>query len=93
MKNYVIIITVAFLGLLCLLGCITAHFYRQYELIVKTCNELQEQNDLMNDCPLTFQIFPDELCDGLYELPGFLWIPWLTDDGFSHISSSSGWSM
>lgn len=48
MKNYVIIITVAFLGLLCLLGCITAHFYRQYELIVKTCNELQEQNDLMS---------------------------------------------
>lgn len=48
MKNYVIIITVAFLELLCLLGCITAHFYRQYEVIVKTCNELQEQNDLMS---------------------------------------------
>ena len=38
----------------------------------------------MNDRPLTFQIFPDELCDGLYELPGFLRIPWLTNDGFSH---------
>ena len=40
--------------------------------------------DLMNDRPLTFQVFPDEFRGGLDDLPGFLRIPWLTDDGFFH---------
>ena len=39
---------------------------------------------LMNDRPLTFQVFPDEFRGGLDDLPGFLWIPWLTDDVISH---------
>lgn len=45
MKNYVIMVTLAFLGVLCLIGCITAHFYKQYEEMSKKYEELQEQND------------------------------------------------
>ena len=40
--------------------------------------------DLMNDRPLTFQVFPDEFRGSLDELPGFLWIPWPANNGFSH---------
>ena len=46
---------------------------------------LVEQNGLIDGADFNLNPFPDGLCDGLDELPGFLRIPWPANNGSFHI--------